>query len=66
MPKTTDSQPEHLYSREIPSWEKKKNQVISLFGKGGIWFSLRNQGRSELEEGTDNIQEVERIYVPSW
>lgn len=46
--------------------KKKKNQVISLSGKGGIWFSLRNQGRSELEEGTGNIQEVERIYVPSW
>lgn len=53
MPKTTDSQLEHLYTRGIPSWEnEKKNQVISLFGEGGgIWFSLRNQGRSESEEG---------------
>lgn len=36
MPKTTDSQPEHLYTREIPSPgvgggdEVGKNQVISF------------------------------------
>lgn len=39
MPKTTDSQPERLYTRESSLWGKESS---NLHIEGG-WFSLRNQ-----------------------